>query len=72
MERVLKLIRQYNQLDLELYRYAQTLFEEQKAALPSKGSLNLKTFQGLNAVYGEVWPHIRPLLHKVRRLVKRR
>ncbi|MFQ5571828.1 MAG: sulfotransferase family 2 domain-containing protein [Rhodothermales bacterium] len=69
---ILRLIRRYNELDLELYSYAQALFPQQQATLMHQGRPTLKTFQKLNAVYGSVfnltYPYVRPVAHKIRAL----
>ena len=66
-DHVLRLIRQYNELDLELYRYAKERFDEQRAALPPNGPPTVKTFRGLNKVFTFVHPYAR----SVRDLIKR-
>ena len=61
-EHVLKLIRQYNELDLELYHYGEALFEKQQAAWRPSPRLHVKTFQRLNRVFA----HVYPLAYKAR------
>ncbi len=69
-DHVLKLIRQYNELDLELYHYAQALFEEQRTRLLPDGGPDVKTFQRLNAVFSLIHPRTRPVRRALRRTVK--
>lgn len=69
-----RLIRRYNELDLELYRYAQDLFEQQLVQYLPNRTRDLRTFQQLNAVYRQVYPWIYPLarviVHKARGMRK--
>ena len=62
----LKLIRQYNELGLELYRYGQALYDEQRAALLPNGSLDVETFQKLNRIYAAVFTRAYPVVQKAR------
>jgi len=69
-EQLLELIRRYNALDLELYRYGRTLYARQLAEHFADGKPDVKTFQRLNAVYGRLYPLARPVVHTARALKK--
>lgn len=70
-DRALTLIRHYNELDLELYRYGQTLFEAQQTRLFPQGAPDLATFRTLNALYSKAYPLVRPVVHAARALTNR-
>ena len=69
-EEALKVVREYNDLDLELYAYAEKLFEERRAARKEALEKQLNTFQSLNRIYAATAPRVLPLLRGVRKRLR--
>ncbi len=62
---VLETVREYNRLDIELYAYAQRLFEERIAARRGAIERSLQTFNRFNRLYETVAPRVLPLARPV-------
>jgi hypothetical protein len=56
----LNLIEEYNELDIDLYRYATEMFEELLNQQTSSYERELKAFKLLNRLYVKVYPFLRP------------
>jgi hypothetical protein len=66
----LSIIEKYNELDIELYRYAQERFEEQIRQQDSSFEKELREFRSLNKLYGNLKGFLRPMTTGFRRWVK--
>jgi len=63
----LRVIEQYNQLDLELYRYAQARFREQVESQGPSFEQEVRRFKFLNASYGKLQDFVISAVKKARR-----
>lgn len=66
----LERVRDQNRLDLALYAYACTRFEERLAALPEEARADLRRFQWVNKQYGTLAPHLQAFLAPARTAVR--
>ncbi len=62
----LELIKKYNTLDIELYKYAKNIFEEQVSNLPSLFRYKLNTFKILNYLYGGLHLSVKSIFSKTK------
>lgn len=61
----IEVIQHYNQLDIQLYQYAQQLFEQQISQYSGNLERELKFFKLINQQYGKTYPIYQSIMRKV-------
>lgn len=64
----LNIIEKYNELDIELYRYVEKMFNEDINKSAYLAEIELKQFKLLNQIYSKTYPLYRHVLNKVKAL----
>lgn len=67
-EDTLKIIEKYNELDIELYKYVQEMFEQTINQRENLSKMELERFKLLNGIYSKAYPYYRGVVNKVRAL----
>ncbi|OKH25729.1 sulfotransferase family 2 domain-containing protein [Chroogloeocystis siderophila] len=67
----IEIIQHYNLLDIQLYHYAQQIFEQQLTQYAGNFEAELKLFRLINQQYGKVYPIYQSTLHKSQSLIKK-
>ena len=67
---ILAVMEKYNKLDIELYRYAQNIFEEQIGEKKPSFERELKAFRLLNTLYSAIYLSSRPVIGNIKALAR--